>query len=180
MMDEGDDAPGSRLPGWLFLLVLGGVPIIILSFVAVLFDIISHGQATGSPYSADITGRLPAEQHLYQPVQLQFSIRNTGAGIPETVLLFSGLEAWSIESAGTGSGVKGTAVDTLGNGQAWRFGSLRKRETLHVTLKASPVRVGRPLVSVKAFAGVDSSGSPDPTVEIKGDGETWSGISITR
>jgi hypothetical protein len=175
-----DQSSGSRLPGCLFLLALGGVPILILSIVAVVFDINSHGRATGSPYSAVISGRVPSSEHLNRSVQLHFSVRNTGVPIPETVLLFSGLEGWSSESAHAGPGIRVYSIDTLGNGTAWQFGPLRKNATLHVTLNAVPVRVGRPSVTLKAFAGIDSSGSPDPTIEIRGDGETWSGISITR
>ncbi len=180
MKDASTETEGSRLPGWLFLVAFGGIPIIILSVVAVLFDISSRGGTAPSPYSAVIQGRIPAIQHLNRRVHLDFSVRNTGATIPETVLLFGGLEAWNITGARGSGRARPSSIDTLGNGIAWQFGPLHKNTTLHVTMEAQPARVGNPLVTLKAFAGVDSSGSPDPTVEIRGDGESWSHISITR
>ena len=174
------ETTGSRLPGWLFLLVLGGIPIVILSFVAVLFDISSHGATTPYPYNAHIQGLIPVAQHLNKPVTLRFAVRNTGASIPQLVMLFSGLDAWTISHAQSDSAVKASPIDTLGNGVAWQFGPLAKHQTIKIVLDARPVRTGHPSVTLTVFAGIDSSGSPDPTLEIKGDGETWSGLSITR
>lgn len=171
---------GSGVPGWLFLLLLGGIPIIILSFVAVLFDMSSRSGSARSPYAALIHGSIPTVQHVGRRVTLRFSVLNTGAPIPQLVILFTGLDAWDVTRAYAINGDEGSSIDTLGNGEAWQFGKVRRHRVLKIVIEGHPVRAGRPSVTLRAFAGIDSSGSPDPTLELKGDGETWPSMSITR
>jgi len=179
MLDGEQEAHHSPLVpialGLIMILSVGG-----LGLVAVVFLLNGGNSPNNDPFRARIQLSMAQHQRLGRQAELNVGVTNLGARIPDLVLWFSDLSSWNVRAVSDSKGRRAAVVPTGGSGSAYSLGPLLRGGRVSLRLPLEPVLMGRPLVTLTAFANVDATGAPDSTMEIHGDGERLTGVRISR
>ena len=162
---------------WISLLALG----IIVALVVAGFAVASLAKTpVKHHYSATIQAHGSRTEVVGRSATIEVLAKNTGKTIPDLVLWFHGLNAWSIpspplrfihtpvKSMKEGIPITASPVSVSGEGQAYWFGRLAAHDTAVITVTLLPKTAGSHVLSLNAYAKIHGSGLSGSSAPIKG------------
>lgn len=117
---------------------------------------------------------MPKAQTSGVPMELVFTVRNTGSAISDYAVQFDGLDQWIMDDVSAGSD---PGIIAVGPDYGYAFGPLAADASMTITLDLAPRKVGRPTLSMTSYSNLDATKRQVPVnAPIGNGGATWSAV----